>query len=96
MSQAAFIRCPTSNCSIKKGNRLGGTRTLDQMIKSQLLYQLSYEPMAQKAFYHFFCQNTNLFGFLIPLDNMFFVQFVNENNAYDKNQAKGNKQKNVG
>ena len=43
----------------KKGDRLGGTRTLDQMIKSQLLYQLSYEPMTQIAFYHLFAKNTN-------------------------------------
>ena len=33
----------TSNCATPRSSVLAGTRTLDPLIKSQLLYQLSYQ-----------------------------------------------------
>ena len=42
-----------SSAAIKPG-RSAGTRTLDPLIKSQLLYQLSYRPEKCSAKLHFF------------------------------------------
>ena len=46
-----------------KKSELGGIRTLDQLIKSQLLYQLSYEPLPSyvtilKKFFQVFYKNS--------------------------------------